>query len=53
MHPGNHALNFLVYDLKEKIKVQMSSRSQKIKVSQELLEELTERNIIFKLNKND
>ena len=50
MHPGNHMLNFLVYDIKEKIKLQMPSRRQKVKVSQELLDELKEQNYMYKLN---
>ncbi len=50
MHPGNHMLNFLVYDTKEQIKLQMPSRRQKVKVSQELLNELLEQNFRYKLN---
>ncbi len=50
MHPGNHMLNFLVYDVEEKIKLQMPSRRQKVKVSQELLDELKEQNYMYKLN---
>lgn len=50
MHPGNHMLNFLVYDTKEQIKIQMPSRRQKVKVSQELLNELKEQNFMYKLN---
>jgi len=50
MHPGNQMLNFLVYDTKEKIKLSMPSRKQKVKVSQELLNELQEQNVVFKLN---
>ena len=50
MHPGNQILNFVVYDTKEKIKLQMPSRKQKVKVSQELLNELESENILFKLN---
>ncbi|WOD44663.1 DNA polymerase III subunit alpha [Hwangdonia lutea] len=50
MHPGNQALNFLVYDTKEKIKLTMPSRKQKVKVCQELLGELEARDVRFKLN---
>ncbi|MDO5970128.1 DNA polymerase III subunit alpha [Flavivirga aquimarina] len=50
MHPGNQALNFLVYDTKEKIKLTMPSRRQKVKVSQELIKELEEQHIMYKLN---
>ncbi|MCF7567487.1 DNA polymerase III subunit alpha [Sabulilitoribacter arenilitoris] len=50
MHPGNQVLNFLVYDTKEKIKLIMPSRKQKVKVSQELLNELEAQDVKFKLN---
>ncbi|MDO1501772.1 DNA polymerase III subunit alpha [Winogradskyella maritima] len=50
MHDGNNALNFLVYDNKEKIKVNMPSRKQKVKISQELLSALEEREVKYKLN---
>lgn len=50
MHPGNQALNFLVYDTKEKMKLTMPSRRQKVKVSQELLNELRDQDVRFKLN---
>ncbi|MFD0834369.1 DNA polymerase III subunit alpha [Mariniflexile aquimaris] len=50
MHPGSQMLNFVVYDNKEQIKLQMPSRKQKVKVSQELLNELENENVMFKLN---
>ncbi len=50
LHPGNQLLNFVVYDNKEQIKLNMTSRRQKIKVSQELLNELTDYKVPFKLN---
>ena len=50
MHPGSHLLNFVVYDNREKIKLEMPSRNQKIKVSQELLSELEEQQIYYRLN---
>ncbi|WP_242131325.1 DNA polymerase III subunit alpha [Aestuariivivens marinum] len=50
MHPGNQVLNFLVYDSKEKIKLTMPSRKQKVKVCQELLNELEAQHVHFKLN---
>ena len=50
MHPGNQALSFLVYDMKEKIKLSMSSRRQKVRVSQELISELEAQDVKFKLN---
>ena len=50
MHPGNHALNFVVYDVKEKIKLQMASRRQKVQVTQELLDQLDNTDIRYKIN---
>lgn len=50
MHPGNHMLNFVVYDHKDQIKLQMPSRKQKIKISQELLQELENQDVYYKLN---
>lgn len=50
MHKGNHALHFMVYDNEDEIKLQMSSRKQKVKISQELLNELENSEVFFKLN---
>jgi DNA polymerase-3 subunit alpha len=50
MYPGNQTLNFVVYDTKEKMKLAMPSRRQKVKVSQELLNELEAHDVRFKLN---
>ncbi|RLD28672.1 MAG: DNA polymerase III subunit alpha [Bacteroidetes bacterium] len=50
MHKGNHALNFVVYDNDESIKLQMPSRKQKVKITQELLDELVLEDVKFKLN---
>ncbi|TXE09040.1 DNA polymerase III subunit alpha [Gelidibacter salicanalis] len=50
MHEGNHALNFVVYDNEEKMKLHMPSRKQKVKISQELLDELNNQNVYYKLN---
>ncbi|WP_405292588.1 DNA polymerase III subunit alpha [Algibacter sp. Ld11] len=49
-HPGSQALNFLVYDMKEKIKLPMISRKQKVKVCQELITELEVQQVKYKLN---
>ncbi len=49
-HPGKHILNFHVIDTSEKIKLEMISRKQKIQVSQELINELENLNVAFKLN---
>ena len=50
MHPGSHLLDFVVYDNREQIKLEMPSRRQKVKVSQELLSALDEDQIYYKLN---
>ncbi len=50
MHDGNNALNFLVYDNTDKLKLTMPSRKQKIKISQELLNTLEEHDVMYKLN---
>lgn len=50
MHSGNHKLHFVVYDNVEKLKLNMPSRKQKIKISQELLTVLDESNVMYKLN---
>ena len=49
-HAGNNTLNFLVYDNEEKIKLHMPSRKQKVKITQELLNSLSDRDIKYKLN---
>ena len=49
-HAGNNTLNFLVYDNDEKIKLHMPSRKQKVKITQELLNQLSEIDIRYKLN---
>jgi DNA polymerase-3 subunit alpha len=50
MHTGNKALNFTIYDDAEKIKLQMPSRKQKVHISQELLYELEDMHVKYKLN---
>ena len=50
VHEGNHTLNFLVYDNEEKMKLHMPSRKQKVRISQELLDELSQQDVYFKLN---
>ena len=49
-HQGEKALNFIIYDNDEKIKLHMPSRKQKVGISQELLDELETNDINFKLN---
>ncbi|NNF86540.1 MAG: DNA polymerase III subunit alpha, partial [Winogradskyella sp.] len=50
MHNGKHALNFVIYDNEEEIKLEMPSRKQKVQISQELLDELEQMNMKYKLN---
>ncbi|TVZ57996.1 DNA polymerase-3 subunit alpha [Flavobacteriaceae bacterium MAR_2010_105] len=50
MHKGDHALNFVVYDNDEQLKLSMPSRKQKVKISQELLDELENNELYYKLN---
>lgn len=50
LHPGENSLNFVVYEMKEQVKLHMPSRKQKVKISQELLESLEEKQVLYKLN---
>ncbi|PWI30775.1 DNA polymerase III subunit alpha [Flavobacteriaceae bacterium LYZ1037] len=50
MHAGDNLLNFIIYDTDEQIKLNMPSRKQKVKISQELLDELESNDIFYKLN---
>ena len=50
MHAGSHMLNFVIYDNEEQIKINMPSRKQKVKISQELLDELELNDVFYKLN---
>nr|WP_321232398.1 DNA polymerase III subunit alpha [uncultured Psychroserpens sp.] len=50
LHQGEKALSFIVYDNDEKIKLNMPSRKQKVKISQELLNELETHDVMYKLN---
>ncbi len=49
-YKGSKNLNIIVYDMEEKIKINMPSRNTKIDISKELLDELTNENMRFKLN---
>jgi len=50
MHKGNNSLNFVIYDDEDSIKINLKSRKQKIKISQELLSHLDSRKVFYKLN---
>lgn len=49
-HKGNHPLNFVIYEMEEEIKVSLSSRKQKVQISSELLHQLEENEVHYKLN---
>ncbi|WP_116770204.1 DNA polymerase III subunit alpha [Maribacter litoralis] len=49
-HKGEHAINFVVYEMQEKIKVNLNSRRQKVHISSELLQLLEQQDVHFKLN---
>ena len=49
-HKGDHNLSFVVYDQKEKMKIDMQTTKHKINISQELLELLDQGKIYYKLN---
>ena len=49
-HRGDHNLSFVVYDKKEKMKIDMQTTKHKINISQELLELLDQGKIYYKLN---
>ncbi|MFD1062967.1 DNA polymerase III subunit alpha [Winogradskyella litorisediminis] len=50
LHDGNNKLNFIVYDSQEKIKLNMPSRKHKVKISQDLLNSLSDYDIKYRLN---
>jgi len=47
---GSHALNFVVYEMTEKLKLHMPSRKQKVNISPALLEALEAEAVYYKLN---
>lgn len=49
-HSGNHTLNFVIYEMQEKLKLHLPSRRQKVNISPELLNILEENSIYYKLN---
>ncbi len=49
-HVGKHALHFIIYDLEKKLKLNMPSRTKKVHISAELLKEMDEHKIHYKLN---
>ncbi len=49
-YKGNHPLNFVVYEMEEEIKLNLSSRKQKVNITSELLHTLEEQEVHYKLN---
>ncbi len=49
-HNGKHNLHFIVYDKDKKLKLNMSSRTKKVHISADLLKEMDEHTIHYKLN---
>ena len=49
-HKGNHKLDIAFYELNQQIKLVMHSRKKKVNISKELLADLDEQQIHFKLN---
>lgn len=49
-HQGSHPLNFVVYEMEQEIKVNLSSRKQKVQISSELLAALENQQVHYKLN---
>jgi DNA polymerase-3 subunit alpha len=47
---GSHPLSFVVYEMQEAIKVNLTSRKQKVQISSELLHRLKDQEVHFKLN---
>ena len=47
---GKQPLNFIVYEMEDAIKVNLSSRKQKVHISSELLDTLSKQEIHYKLN---
>jgi len=49
-HKGDKILNFVVYEMEEKVKLHMASKKQKVTISKELLDSLKEQEVHYKLN---
>ena len=49
-HKGDQHLHFTIYEVDEKVKLNMPSRTQKIKICNELLEELAMDGVKYRLN---
>ncbi len=50
LHKGDKQLHFVIYEMEEEIKVNMTSRKHKVAISRELLTELEKEQVRYKLN---
>ena len=50
MYKGDKQLQFVIYEVEDKVKLTMPSRKQKVAISQELLDELELQQVKYKLN---
>ncbi|MGD1945453.1 MAG: DNA polymerase III subunit alpha [Croceivirga sp.] len=49
-HQGKHPISFIVYEMEEEIKLNLSSRKQKVNINTTLLNVLEEQEVHYKLN---
>ncbi len=49
-YKGDHSLHFIVYEMEEEIKVNLSCRKQKVQITSELLATLNQKDFHYKLN---
>ncbi|MFT7072931.1 DNA polymerase III subunit alpha [Patiriisocius sp. Uisw_017] len=49
-HKGDKQVHFTIYEMAEKVKLNMPSRTHKVKISNELLEKISGMNIKYRLN---
>ena len=49
-HKGNHPINFIIYEMEDEIKLNLSSRKQKVNISADLLNTLEAQEVHYKLN---
>ncbi|WP_127845224.1 DNA polymerase III subunit alpha [Psychroflexus aestuariivivens] len=49
-YSGDHILNFVVFEMNQKIKIHMASKKKKVKICNQLIDELNKINVKYKLN---
>ncbi|UOB16165.1 DNA polymerase III subunit alpha [Abyssalbus ytuae] len=49
-HKGSHPISFTIHETENKVKLTMPSRKQKVQITNELLNELKNREVFYKLN---